>query len=165
MPACDCCFNETALELLYPFPLANKPYKTGFRCNICLDTENRLIAEYGMLRDELNKRLEDQPFSRSDVSFGPLRKYLHLKVFPEETDLIVPFVHFPDKSAEQRGIEGFLDTQNDVMLNNELSTHQVTSMVSFISAMLDQSAQKKSISPAQVRTALKDTFGEESGEE
>lgn len=136
--ACDACRRPTALNLLYPFPLAGKFNNTGFRCNICVDTENRLVAKYGIMRDEINAQLVDGPFNSNDLSIGYIRDYLHQRTFPVESTDIVPHSGDITFKKQAKATEEFLKTQDEFMLTGSISDDRLLSIMSFIGSLFEE---------------------------
>lgn len=162
---CDACRRQTDISLLYPFPLAGKFNNIGFRCNICVDTENRLVSKYGIMRDEINEKLEDGPFDSTDLSVGYIRDYLHQRTFPQEIVDIVP--HSGDVSfvKETQAVEEFLKTQDQFMLTGEISDERLLSIMSFVGSLFEEldRMNEKRITISKVRRLLYVAYEREEG--
>lgn len=163
---CDSCKRDTALHLLYPFPLAGKFNNTGFRCNVCVDTENRLVAKFGIMRDEINEDLADGPFERGDVSIGYVKDYLHHKTFPLEDSEIIPFAWETSYKRQASAYKEFLNTQDEFMLTGTVSPERLVSIMAFLGSLLEEMNRTsyESIHISKLRRLISTTFDREEGD-
>lgn len=136
---CDSCLSETAIHLLFPFPLAGRFKGVGFRCNICVDTENRLIAKYGMMRDSINQELDKNTFKHTDLSKKHLRNYIHLKNFPEDSNQVLPNYSSDKENAKTVGTNKFIEMQDRYMTTGEITKEELVNLITIAQTALEMS--------------------------
>lgn len=134
---CDSCRREVAIRLLYPFPLYGKFNRTGFRCNVCVDTENRNIAQYGIMRDKINSDVSIRPYFSDDITTNVQKEYLHARKPTYESDEILPVDAGVRGKMNYEGLEAVLALQTEFMTTGKLSDESVLKVMAFFGILLE----------------------------
>lgn len=164
---CDSCHREVAINLLYPFPLYGKFNRTGFRCNVCEDTENRNIAQYGIMRDKINEDIARRPYFADDQTTNVQKEHLHARFPTHESDEIIPVDQTKKGKIDPKGLEAVLALQTEFMTTGKLSDESTLKVMAFFGILLEEMdiVSKAYIMKTRLTALMYEAFHGEEGNE